>query len=145
MEKWSPCNWLSEYDFYLDSVSHAIECDKDVLELTFSSVVTESKYRICFKDVFSYRVTKEHFFLCQYSEEEFARVCPQPHEFAYIIQDSSYVEALSRSGMYNLHSELPVNHYIIQTDLHVIDVILHASSEIIIENVLTGELRQING
>jgi hypothetical protein len=83
--------------------------------------------------------------LCQYSEEEFAQVCPQPHEFAYLIQNSLYVEELNRTGMYDLHSELPVNHYMLQTDLHVIDVILHASSKITIDNILTGEIRQING
>ena len=145
MEKWTPCNWISEHDLYLDSVNHSIDCEKDVLELTFSGVVTESKYRICFYDVFSYRVTKEHFLLCQYSEEEFAKIYSEPHEFAYLIQDSSYVEELNRTGMYDLHSELPVNHYMIHTDLHVIDVILHASSKITIENILTGEIRQING
>ena len=47
--------------------------------------------------------------------------------------------------MYELHSYLPVNHYMIHTDLHVIDVILHAFSKIIIENILTGEIRHING
>ena len=47
--------------------------------------------------------------------------------------------------MYELHSDLPVNHYMIHTDLHVIDVILPASSKIIIEIILTGEIRQING
>ena len=145
MEKWTPRNWLSEHDFYLDSVNHVIECEKDILELTFSGVVTENKYRICFYDVFSYKVTKEHFLMCQYSEAEFAQVCPQPHEFAYLIQNSSYVEELNRKGMYDLHSDLPANHYLIQTDLHVIDVILRASSKIIIENLMTGEIRQIVG
>lgn len=145
MEKWIPCNWLPENDFYLDSVNHTIEYEKDVLELTFSGVSKKNIYRICFYDVFSYRVTKEHFFLCKYSAEEFAQICPQPHEFAYLIQDSSYVDELNGSGMYDLYTELIINHYFIQTDLHVIDVILHASSKIIIENVLTGETRQING
>jgi len=145
MEKWTPCNWLSEHDFYLDSVNHTIEYEKDVLELTFSGVVKESKYRICFYNVFSYRITKEHLLMCQYSEAEFARVCPQPHEFAYLIQNSLYVEELNKAGIYDLHSELSVNHYKIQTDLHVIDVILHASSKITIKNILTGEIRQIVG
>ena len=145
MEKWVPCNWIPKNDFYLDSVNHTVECEKDVLELAFSGVVTENKFRICFYDVFSYRVTKEQFLLCQYSEEEFAQICPQPHEFVYLIQNSSYVEELNRKGMYDLHSELPVNHYLIQTDLHVIDVILHVSSKISIENLLTGEIRQIAG
>jgi len=83
--------------------------------------------------------------MCQYSEAEFARVCPQPHEFSYLIQNSLYVEELNKAGIYDLHSELSVNHYKIQTDLHVIDVILHASSKITIKNILTGEIRQIVG
>jgi len=47
--------------------------------------------------------------------------------------------------MYELYSDLPVNHYMIHTDVHVVDIILHASSKIIIDNILTGEIRQING
>ena len=144
MEKWIPCDWLPTNDVFLDSVKYTNQDEKDTLELYFSGVNDNCRYKIIFYNVFSYRITLEHFLFAPYSEKDFALICSQPYEFVYRIQNSLYVEEMNRCGMYDLNTELHVNHYRMQTDTHIVDVILHVSSKIIIEDISTNEIKQID-
>lgn len=129
--------------FTLDKVEHIIQFENDKLELTLSSIDKANLYNITFQNVFSYRVTMEHFLCSQYTENEFKLVCPQKDACIYQVQNSLYIEELNQKGMYDLHSELRVLHFILLTDVHNVDVIVHEKGQIIINNDQTKDSRTI--
>ena len=143
MEKWKPLDWVPCKSFTLDKVEHIIQFENDKLELTLSSSDKTNLYNIIFQDVFSYRVTMEHFLCGQYTENEFKLVCPHRDACIYQVQNSLYIEELNQKGMYDLHSELRVLHFILLTDIHNVDVIVHEKSKIIINNALTKDTHTI--
>lgn len=143
METWKPLDWVPGKNFTLDKVKHIIQFENDKLELTLSSIDKANCYNIIFLNVFSYRVTMGHFLCSQYTENEFKLVCPQRDACIYQVHNSLYIEELNQKGIYDLYSELRVLHFILLTDVHNVDVIVHEKSKIIIKNVLTKDTRTL--
>lgn len=144
MEKWIPCSWIVYYQYTLDNISHVIQYEYDFVELVLSSIDKTNIYRLSFYNVFSYAITLEHFLCNRYSQKEFELINPNRNANIYQIQNSSYIKSLNQYGIYDLYSELPVSHYIIQTDTHFVDLIVRNSSKIIIFDILHGESSMLN-
>ena len=141
MEKWEPCKWIEKNTYILDKVSYSFQESTDLLKITiFPFNNKEKRYKITIVNIFSYRITDEHLLCSQYDNNDFKTICPEDDYCIYWIQNSKYIEELNGRGIYDLHKELKLLHYLIQTDLHIIDLLLDNNSEITISEMTNGIL-----
>lgn len=84
--------------------------------------------KIVFANVFSYRVTLEHF--------RWAEFCYNPNISATLVnvKESHYIKWLETAGLEQIYeSKLDLRHYMLQTTEHTIDVVFPSESIITID------------
>ena len=105
-----------------------IEYDATNLLVELDSFQEGRTIKIVFADVFSYRVTLEHF--------QWADFVHAPKVSAALVKvvNSRYIEWMENAGMRQLYgSDLSIAHYMLRTTEHIIDVALLDSSIITID------------
>lgn len=104
-----------------------IEYNANDLSVELYSIVNERTIKIVFKNIFSYRVTLEHFRWAEFSNA--------PKIFATFVRidNSKYVKWIEESGCEQLYGKsLRITHYMLRTTEHVIDIALLDNSDVII-------------
>ena len=103
---------------------NSIDYDATNLVIVLERFDNNQTVAIRFKNVYAYRVTLEHFRIC----EVMKGLTSQP---LYEVENSAYLSEMLMTGMRELYSSsLNVRHYAISTTEHIIDV-LTAESYII--------------
>ena len=103
---------------------NSIDYDATNLVIVLDRFDNNQTVAIRFKNVYAYRVTHEHFRICEVMEG----LTSQP---LYEVENSAYLSEMLMTGMRELYSSsLNVRHYAISTTEHIIDV-LTAESYII--------------
>lgn len=123
IEKWIPLQYIVGEC----SVSR-IEYDATNLLVELDSFREERTVEIIFSDVFSYRVTLEHFRWAEFVNT------PQTSATLIKVENSNYIKWLEDAGVKQLYdSSLNIVHYMLQTTEHIIDVALLYNSSITID------------
>uniref|UniRef100_A0AB33IRU1 EAL domain-containing protein n=1 Tax=Prevotella sp. GTC17254 TaxID=3236794 RepID=A0AB33IRU1_9BACT len=105
-----------------------IEYDSTNLLVELDSFLENRTIKICFENIFSYRVTLEHFRWANF------RYTPQTSSTLIKVENSNYIKWLEEAGVKLLYdSTLDISHYMLQTTEHIIDVALLAESSISID------------
>lgn len=113
------------------------ECSLSSLEYNATDLVVEldsfreeRTIKITFSDVFSYRVTLEHFRWADFVN------APEISATLIKVENSNFIKWLEDVGEKQLYgSTLNIAHYMLQTTEHIIDVALLRSSSITIDGV----------
>lgn len=108
----------------------SIEYNATDLVVELDSFREERTIKITFSDVFSYRVTLEHFRWADFAN------APKTSATLIKVENSDYIKWLEDAGVKQLYgSTLCIVHYMLQTTEHIIDVALLFSSVIRIDGV----------
>lgn len=123
IEEWIPINVIGG-----ECSLSSIEYNSTDLSVELYSIARGKAIKILFKDIFSYRVTLEHF---RWFEFSYA-----PRIFATFVRvdNSKYIKWLEDAGEKQLYGQsLTVVHYMLRTTEHVIDVALLDNSDVLID------------
>lgn len=119
-EKWIPIPFITG-----ECSLSSIEYDATNLVVVLDSFHDKKTIEIVFTDVFSYRVTLEHFRWAEFSHQ------PQISAVLVQVKSSKYIEWIEKTGMKQLYdSDLKISHYMLQTTEHIVDVVLLDNSTI---------------
>ena len=113
--------------------SHIIGCECSVNNVSYDAtdLIIEVEpfndkgvLKLIFRNIFSYRITLEHFRWCDDS------IDTRKHTI-YEVHNSRYIEWLNNAGLRELYDKAQVHHYAIKTTEHIIDVLTPETMEII--------------
>lgn len=122
-EKWMPLQCIAG-----ECSLSRIEYDATNLLVELDSFLEKRVIKVVFSDVFSYRVTLEHFRWADFADT------PKTKSTLVRVVNSNFVKWLETAGEKQLYGNtLDIAHYMLQTTEHVIDVILLHDSEITID------------
>lgn len=129
-EIWSPLQNITG-ECYLQNIAY----DATNLLVDLYSFRTEQIISIIFHDVFSYRVTLEHFRWADFTN------APKTSATLIKVENSNYINWLENAGKNQLYdSSLSVAHYMLQTTEHIIDIALPSNAPITIDGAkLSGQ------
>lgn len=110
------------------------ECSLSSIEFNSTDLSVEldsfggETIKILFKDIFSYRVTLEHFRWSEFS------VAPKVFATLVRVENSNYIKWLENAGEEQLYGQsLKIVHYMLRTTEHIIDIALLENSDILID------------
>lgn len=119
-EKWIPLESIKG-ECSLSSISY----DSNILSAELDSFLTGETISLSFNDVFSYRITLEHF-----RWEGIPPIDKTKYVF-YNVLDSNYKEWLLREGLMQLYGEsIPIRHIVLYCTEHIIDIILPKAASV---------------
>ncbi len=122
-EVWTPLSFLKG-----EHSLSKIEYDATDLLVELDSFKEKRVTKIVFANVFSYRVTLEHFRWAEFSHN------PNISATLVYVKESHYIRWLETAGLKQIYeSNLDLRHYLLQTTEHTIDVVLPSESIITID------------
>lgn len=122
-EVWTPLPFLKG-----EHALSKIEYDATDLLVELDSFKEKRVTKIVFANVFSYRVTLEHFRWAEFSHN------PNISATLVNVKESHYISWLEAAGLEQIYeSNLDLRHYLLQTTEHTIDVVLPSESIITID------------